>query len=131
MENIKLSLEYDGTNYHGWQIQPNIPTVQGKIQDALKSILRQKVTVISAGRTDKGVHAKGQIISFKISCYFPPRQLLLALNSVLPKDIRVREAQEVAEDFHARYSACYKVYRYLIYNGIVLPPWFRNFSWWR
>lgn len=130
MGNVKLVLEYDGTNYYGWQFQPNVPTIQGEIQHALKKIFKQEITVISAGRTDRGVHAKGQVINFKIPRSFPPQQLLLALNSILPRDIRIRKVQEVSDKFHARYSACYKIYRYLIYNGTVLPPWLRNFSWW-
>jgi len=130
MGNIKLILEYDGTNYHGWQIQPDVPTVQGEVQRALKKILRQKITVISAGRTDAGVHAKGQVINFRVSLSFSPHQLMAALNSILPQDIRVRKVKEVTDKFHSRYSACYKIYRYLIYNHSPLPPWFRNFTWW-
>ena len=130
MGNIKLVLEYDGTNYHGWQIQPDVPTIQGQVQYALKKIFKQEIIVISAGRTDRGVHAKGQVANFRIPRSFPPHKLLLALNSVLPRDIRVRKVQEVSDCFHARYSASYKIYRYIIYNGAIVPPWFRNFSWW-
>lgn len=129
MANIKLILEYDGTNYHGWQIQPDVPTIQGEIERALKKVFKQKISTISAGRTDAGVHAKGQVVNFKSFVSFPSRQLVFALNSVLSRDIRVVKAQQVPDDFHARYSACYKIYRYLIYNQSPLPPWYRNFTW--
>ena len=131
MVNIKLVLEYDGTNYHGWQFQPVVPTIQGEVQRALKKILKKEVTVISAGRTDAGVHAKGQVANFKTSNLpLSPMQLLFALNSVLPQDIRVKDVKKVPEKFHAQKSACYKIYQYLIYNDAICRPWFRNFTWW-
>jgi len=130
MVNIKLVLEYEGTDYYGWQIQPRVPTIQGELQHALAKILKQKVKVVSAARTDRGVHAKGQVVNFKIPPSFPTSRLLQALNSVLPPDIRARKVEEVSENFHARYSARYKIYRYFIYNHFIIHPWFRKFSWW-
>lgn len=131
MVNIKLILEYDGTNYYGWQIQPLVPTVQHKIQKGLKKILKEEVAVSSASRTDRGVHAKGQVVNFKVdSLPLSSGQLYAALNSVLPDDIRVKKVEEVGDNFHAHSSACYRIYEYLIYNHSRLPPWFRHFSWW-
>ncbi|HHF98528.1 MAG TPA: tRNA pseudouridine(38-40) synthase TruA [Candidatus Aerophobetes bacterium] len=130
MANIKLVLEYEGTAYYGWQIQPDVPTVQGKVEEALLKIFKRKIKVVSAARTDRGVHAKGQVVNFKIPCSFSPFSMVQALNSILPSDIRVRKAEEVSDNFHARYSACYKVYRYFIYNHFLLSPWLRRFSWW-
>jgi len=129
MPNIKLTLAYDGTNYCGWQIQPDVPTVQGEVERALSKVLSKKVSVICAGRTDTGVHARGQVINFKTSLSFPLAQLPYALNSILPPDIRIIRACYVSDKFHARHSACYKVYRYFIYNHVYLPPWFKNFAW--
>ncbi|MBE0478345.1 tRNA pseudouridine(38-40) synthase TruA [Candidatus Aerophobetes bacterium] len=130
MANIKLVLEYEGTNYYGWQIQPNVPTIEGELQNALARILKQRVIITGAARTDRGVHAKGQVVSFKLSLSFPVFQLIPALNSVLSPDIRVKRASQVKNAFHARHSARYKIYRYVICNNFVLHPWLRNFSWW-
>lgn len=130
MVNIKLILEYDGTNYYGWQIQPKIPTIQGELQRALAKILKQKINITGAARTDRGVHARAQVANFNIPCSFPLSRLVPALNSVLPLDIRAKRACQVEDVFHARYSACYKVYRYFIYNHPILHPWLRKFSWW-
>ena len=130
MVNIKLIVEYDGTNYCGWQIQPEGSTIQGELQDALVTILKQRVVVVSAARTDRGVHAKGQVVNFKIPYFFSPFQLTQALNSVLSPDIRVKKAQQMPEEFHARYSANCKIYKYFIYNYRYLPPWLRKFRWW-
>lgn len=130
MANIKLIVEYDGTNYYGWQIQPEVPTVQGELQKALARILNQKVSIKGAARTDRGVHARGQVVSFKTLHSFPLSRIVPALNSVLPLDIRAKRVYQVEDSFHARYATCYKIYRYFIYNNFILSPWLRKFCWW-
>jgi len=114
--NIKLNLEYDGTNYQGWQVQPDVPTVQGALERAVRRITGEEVRVTGAGRTDAGVHALGQAAHFVISNPMPVDRLRSALNAVLPEDVVVREAEEADNDFHARYSAKGKWYRYTIFN---------------
>lgn len=114
MRNIKLVLEYDGTNFHGWQYQPDLRTVQGEIQTTLKTIFRSDMNVIGAGRTDTGVHARGQVANFLIEHAMPVNTITAALNGNLPRDIRIISAKEVAENFHARYDAIKRHYSYTI-----------------
>lgn len=122
LKNILLELEYDGTNYKGWQIQRGKSrhlkqiTIQETLEDVLGKILRQKVTLIGSGRTDAGVHAKSQYANFKTSSFLTLDKLKKALNSLLPKDIRVKSIKEVNIKFHARYAAKSKTYRYAILN---------------
>lgn len=116
MPNIKLTLEYDGTNYHGWQIQPNAVTIQETIQDALTKITKTSVQIVGAGRTDSGVHAAGQVANFHTDSQMPPIAFQKALNAILPRDIAVVGAEVVAPDFHARFSATRRIYRYTILN---------------
>ncbi len=115
-------MAFDGTAYHGWQIQQNSPTVQGTIADALFRITGEKVTVTGSGRTDSGTHARGLIANFVTGSRIPPGKLLRALNAVLPRDIRILSARRVPEDFHSRKSALSKVYRYQVYLGTIMPP---------
>ena len=114
MENIKLLLEYDGTNYAGWQIQANGPSVQAELEKALGQILQQPAVTAVAGRTDAGVHARGQVVSFNISKEVQLPQLLKSLNGLLPEDIVVISIERVPPDFHARHSALCGVYRYYL-----------------
>lgn len=114
--NIKLVVEYDGTNYHGWQVQPALPTIQGEMERAVERITGETVRVNGAGRTDAGVHARGQVANFHISSPLPVERMQRALNAVLPRDIVVRSLEEVDGSFHARYSATRKRYRYTILN---------------
>lgn len=116
MPNIKLVLEYDGTAYHGWQRQINTPTVQGIIEDKIRVITKNKVNLIGAGRTDAGVHAKGQAANFRTTARLQPASWQRALNSLLPSDIVVLQAKEVSERFHSRFSAKDKIYQYRILN---------------
>jgi tRNA pseudouridine38-40 synthase len=111
---FKLILEYEGTAYHGWQVQPGLPTIQGLLQDALAEIVGHPVQVTGAGRTDAGVHALGQVASFQAETRLDPATLGRALNASLPRDIVVRRAEEVSPDFDARRSARSKTYRYSI-----------------
>jgi len=113
---FKLTIEYDGTAYAGWQRQLNQPTIQAAIEDALRRLTQTKITVIGAGRTDAGVHALGQVVGFRSDKDFSPEEWTRALNAVLPEDISVRSTEAAPDDFHARYSARDKVYEYRILN---------------
>jgi tRNA pseudouridine38-40 synthase len=113
---IKAIVEYDGTDFSGFQRQPNRRTVQGELERSLESIFREPVKVIGSGRTDAGVHARGQAISFTAPEQFPADKICLALNSELPIDIRVQSSETVGDDFHARYSAKSRTYIYVVLN---------------
>ena len=116
MRNIKLVLEYDGTNYNGWQTQPNVPTVQAIIENALTQLTKTPIQIIGAGRTDSGVHAEGQVANFRTAAQMPLIAFQKGLNATLPRDIVVCSASEVPADFHARFSATSRRYRYTILN---------------
>jgi tRNA pseudouridine38-40 synthase len=116
MRNLRLLLEYDGTEFHGFQKQARLRTVQGELEAALAETLKHPVKVIGAGRTDAGVHAVGQVVNFETDCRIPVARLPTALNSRLPAAIAVRDAAEVAADFDARRSARGREYRYLVLN---------------
>lgn len=122
MRNVKLTLAYDGAAFSGWQIQPGQSTVQGVLTDTLHQITQEPVTVYGAGRTDAGVHAWGQVANFSTSSRLTPEDFLRALNALLPLSVRVRHAEEVAPDFHARWQAQAKTYAYRIYCGAVASP---------
>ncbi|MCD6080466.1 MAG: tRNA pseudouridine(38-40) synthase TruA [Candidatus Omnitrophica bacterium] len=130
MRNVKLLIQYDGTNFAGWQKQKNGLGVQEVIESALSKICNHKVRVISAGRTDAGVHARGQVANFLTS----NRRLSLlemkrGVNSLLPPEIRVTSVSEVSKDFHARFDARFKIYRYFIYSGGVVSPFRYRYVW--
>jgi tRNA pseudouridine38-40 synthase len=116
MTTFKLVLEYDGTHYSGWQRQLNATTVQAAVEDALAAIAQMRLTIVGAGRTDAGVHALGQVASFKTERRLLPREWLRALNAHLPSDISALSVDEVPDHFHARYSATGKLYEYHILN---------------
>lgn len=117
MPHFKLTLEYDGTKFCGWQIQPkSVRTVQGEIKRALDLIFKRPITLIGAGRTDSGVHALGQVAHFKVDSSIAPQTLLRALNANLPDDIAILKVQRIPSDFHAQYGAKSKIYRYTILN---------------
>jgi tRNA pseudouridine38-40 synthase len=122
MRNFKITIQYDGTNYHGWQIQPNGRTVQGELTRALTLLDKRHVTVYGAGRTDAGVHAEGQVANFFLERDFDPIELRDAINGNLDRDIRVVDAEVVDESFNARFSARSKTYRYQICVGPVASP---------
>ncbi|WP_425445953.1 tRNA pseudouridine(38-40) synthase TruA [Dethiothermospora halolimnae] len=128
MRNIKLTIQYDGTNYYGWQIQPNVVTVQQKVQDAIIKITKEKIKIHGAGRTDRGVHGLGQTASFYTNSNIPADKIKFALNSMLPDDIAIIDSQDMDKNFHARYSAKGKIYKYRIYNNKIRSPIFRNYS---
>lgn len=113
MNNYKLTIQYDGTNYAGWQKQIGVPTVQEIVNNAIDQILKEKVNLIGSGRTDAGVHAWGQAANFRAEKELNLFQFQYSLNSILPYDISVRESEKVAEDFHARFDARKRSYIYL------------------
>ena len=127
MRNIKLTLAYDGTDFHGWQRQPQSPTVQECVEDAVERVTGSRSPVYGSGRTDAGVHAAGQVAHFLSDCPIPCSNLPKALNDVLPPSIRVKAAAEMSPDFHARYHAKSKTYRYRIYRDPVCPPFLWRF----
>jgi tRNA pseudouridine38-40 synthase len=116
MRNIRLVVEYLGTDYYGWQRQPKLPTLQGILENCIAQICGEKVNLAGAGRTDAGVHALGQVANFKTDSRLHPRQWENALNALLPADIVIRKVQEVSDAFHARRSAQSKTYQYRILN---------------
>jgi len=129
LRNIKLILEYDGASYYGWQRQPNLPTVEKIVQESLSRLFKEETRLFAAGRTDAHVHAKGQVINFKAPISFPLHAIKPALNSYLPADIRVKNAEHVAFSFNAQRDALNRIYRYVIYNSPLLSPFYRNFTW--
>jgi len=115
--NIKLTLEYDGTHFNGWQVQDKSKrTVQGEIEKVLSKIFKKKCRIMGSGRTDSSVHAKAQVVNFKTTSTMTPVQILKALNAWLPEDVSITHAQEVPLNFHAQYSVKSKIYRYSILN---------------
>lgn len=122
MKNIKLTIEYIGTQYAGWQRQEGARTIQGEIERALTCITGENIEIHGSGRTDAGVHALGQVASFNTSSKIPGDKIKYALNQHLPEDIRILKSEEVAEDFHARFSAKAKTYVYRIQTGNVRRP---------
>jgi len=129
MRNIRLTLAYDGTDFHGWQRQPNQPTIQGCLEAAIERVTRTTSRLWGSGRTDAGVHASHQVANFKTDCPIPSTNLVKALNDLLPPGIRVKEAVEVSQDFHARYHVKSKTYRYRILQAPVCSPFLWRFVW--
>ncbi|UCG20502.1 MAG: tRNA pseudouridine(38-40) synthase TruA [Deltaproteobacteria bacterium] len=128
-KNYKVVLEYDGSNYHGWQRQKGLLTIQEVVETSLAIMTQRPVRLIGAGRTDAGVHARGQVANFLSETQIPPARLLRGLNSLLPEDIVALELILVPKDFHARFKAHSKVYQYRIHNGPIPPALGRQYSW--
>lgn len=128
MKRIKLTVAYDGTNYHGWQIQPGRETIEGVLNRELSKLLHEDIKVIGASRTDSGVHALANIAVFDTETRIPPAKLAYALNQGLPKDIRVRASEEVAADFHPRKTESVKIYEYKILNDAIEMPTLRLYT---
>ena len=129
MATIKLTIEYEGTAYAGWQRQPNQPTIQAVLEEALFRITQQHISAVGAGRTDSGVHALGQVVSFQSDKSLSVAQWAPALNSYLPKDITVISSERVSDDFHARFSAKGKIYEYRIIVQSSRPALDRHRAW--
>jgi tRNA pseudouridine38-40 synthase len=129
MRNIKLTIEYDGTNYAGWQIQPNGLAIQQVMEEALATILGEPVRLRSSGRTDAGVHARGMVAAFRTDRGIPLSAFSDGLNSILPPDIAVRDAEEASPQFNPRADASGKHYRYTILNGLRRSPLSRLNAW--
>ena len=122
MRYLKLTIAYDGTDFHGWQIQSGKPTIQGEIVSVLRRLTQENVAIHGAGRTDAGVHAVGQVASFRTRSALSAPDLQRALNALLPPAIRIAAVEETGPDFNARWSALAKTYRYRLYRGKVVPP---------
>src|SRR5262245_6569353 len=122
MRKLKLTLAYDGTEYHGWQQQPELRTIQGELRQALQKLFNHEVNVDGSGRTDAGVHAHGQVASVETIRAMDTDAVLRGLNALLPRDIRILSAEEVALDFHARRSARAKTYEYHVWRNPIVSP---------
>lgn len=127
LENWKVTVAYDGTDYSGWQIQPGESTIQGELRAALRRVTGESPLPQGSGRTDAGVHALGQVASFALQAPIPPENLRRALNRTLPDAIRILEAQTVSATFHARHSATAKTYEYRVFREKMCPPFLARF----
>ena len=117
MINIKLTIEYEGTKYYGWQRQKSLLSIQGILEEKISQITQEKISLNGSGRTDAGVHALGQVANFKTNSSIPLMELTFVLNRMLPLDIRIKKAERVDNNFHARYSAVSKIYHYYVLNS--------------
>lgn len=129
MRNIKLTIAYDGTDFHGWQLQPGLRTVQGILEDAIAGLTTVRPTCNASGRTDAGVHALGQVVHFLSPSAHTLDTFVKGLNALLPADVRVLAAEEVPQAFHATLDAKSKRYRYVIDNGRIADPFRRRTAW--
>ena len=127
--NLKLILSYDGAEFFGWQVQPDVATVQGTLAKAIGRITGEKVLPQGSGRTDAGVHALEQNVTFVTFSSVPTENFLKALNDILPAAVRVHDVREMPSEFHARHSARGKTYRYRIYRGAICPPFLARYVW--
>src|SRR5258705_2198952 len=126
--NVKLTIQYDGTDFHGWQIQNGLRTVQGELRKALSLVEGRDVVLHGSGRTDAGVHAEGQVASVQLQKAITAEKLRAAINGNVEKDVRVLKAEDVDDEFHARYSAVEKTYVYRIVNSPVLSPFWLRYA---
>jgi tRNA pseudouridine38-40 synthase len=127
MRRIRTTLTYDGTDFHGWQVQPGLPTIQGALETVLAEIEGAPVAVDGSGRTDAGVHALAQVAAFSLKNPIPVENLQKAMNRLLPRDIRVTQASEAPEVFHPRFDAKQKTYEYRIFRAEVCPPFLHRY----
>jgi len=126
--NYKLLIQYDGTDFHGWQVQDNDRTIQGELERVVGMLEDAKVGVVGSGRTDAGVHAEGQVANVMLNRGFTPDKLRAAINGNLWRDIRILKAEKAPDEFHARFSAKRKTYVYRIVNAPVMSPFWRRFA---
>ena len=129
MRNLKVILSYDGADFSGWQVQPDAATVQGTLASAIGRITGEKVLPQGSGRTDAGVHALAQVMTFVTESSVPTENFVKALNDILPASVRVLEVTEAPPEFHARHSARAKTYRYRIYRESICPPFLARYVW--
>ncbi len=129
VRNLKLILSYDGSEFTGWQVQPDRTTIQGTLASAIGRLTKENVLPQGSGRTDAGVHALAQVATFQTASSIPTENWVKALNDILPASIRVLEVSEEAADFHARKSARAKTYRYRMYRGAICPPFLARYVW--
>jgi tRNA pseudouridine38-40 synthase len=127
MQNYKVSISYDGTDFSGWQRQPGKRTIQGVLEESLTKITRKKIQVIGAGRTDAGVHAQQQAANFRANLSLKDEELIRALNSILPDEVRITSLKKVDDDFHARKMAKSKIYQYRIFNSPLISPFLQRY----
>ncbi len=127
MRRIRIRVAYDGTDFHGWQVQPGLPTIQGTLESIVSEIEGRPVQVAASGRTDAGVHALGQVAAFSLENPIPVDNLRKAINRLLPHSIRVLSVEETAPEFHPRYDAIAKTYEYRIYREEICPPFDRRY----
>lgn len=128
MDKVKLIVSYDGTDYYGWQRQDDVPSIQEELEKTCCKLFKQDINIQGAGRTDAGVHARGQCATFQVDTMIPMERIPLVLNRILPPDIVVTSAEIVSDDFHARYSAKNKTYKYKIVNADYPIPQMRNYA---
>ncbi|MDE6412665.1 MAG: tRNA pseudouridine(38-40) synthase TruA [Eubacterium sp.] len=128
MRNLLVEISYDGSNYHGWQVQKNALTVQEVFQNAVEKVFCERIDIKGCSRTDSGVHANSYFVNFKTDKSIPTDKVVMALNTYLPKDVAVLSCKEVSEDFHARYSVQSKEYVYKLYNGKIRNPFYNNYA---
>lgn len=128
MRRLRMVVGYDGTDYAGWQRQQNGISVQQRLEETLDRLFHEGTRIQGSGRTDAGVHARGQVAAFNLAHPIPEEQLRLALNANLPEDIRVYRVEACAEDFHPQFDAKRKTYRYRFYQGAVMPPEYRRYA---
>jgi tRNA pseudouridine38-40 synthase len=126
--NFKLLIQYDGTDFHGWQVQENDRTIQGELERVIGTLEDADVAVVGSGRTDAGVHAEGQVANVRLNRHFEPDRLKRAINGNLWRDIRIMNVEKTDDNFHARFSATGKTYIYRIVNAPVISPFWRRFA---
>lgn len=129
MANYKLKIQYDGTSYSGWQIQPDVETIEGIITDAIEQIFHKKVKIIGASRTDAGVHARGQVANFHTTEDIDKDTLKRGVNAIIPGSISIQNTEKAEDDFHARFSSKGKIYQYYIWNRDYKTPFYSRYSW--
>ncbi len=126
---VRLVLEYDGTDFHGWQRQPSVRTVEGVLRDALRRVTGEVPDITAAGRTDAGAHSHGQVVGVPLAREWEPARLCTALNAVLPHDVAVRDAERAPAEFHARFDALRRTYRYVVVSRRERSPLLRRYAW--
>jgi tRNA pseudouridine38-40 synthase len=126
--NYRLTIQYDGTDFHGWQVQVKLRTVQGELEKAIGMLEDAEVKVIGSGRTDAGVHAEGQVANVRLNRLFTPKKLCAAINGNVGRDVRVLNIEEVSDDFHSRFSAKLKTYVYRVVNAPVMSPFWLRYA---